>query len=93
MWRMLSVMNDPFKFDTNEKGDIVVKPVAAFFGKAVQVGVVLAVRYLDTPESQKNWDLTTVQFMLTQKQCLDLSDLLKRQAQRLDADIRSRPRS
>jgi hypothetical protein len=81
-----------FKFE-NEDGDVIMKPVAEFHGRSMPIGLVLAVRYLDTPEAQKNWDLTTVQFLLTHRQCLDLADLLRRQAAILEAHTRNHPKN
>jgi hypothetical protein len=65
-------------------GDVITKPLTAWFmTTAFQIGVLLAVQYVETPQELESTDRHQIQFVLTPRQCLELADRLTKVANRV----------
>lgn len=75
-------------YETDENGNVITKPVTGYdIGPVYKICVFLAVQYVDKPEELEAGPSKQIQFVLTPSQCLDLAAALKRNADRLMADM------
>jgi hypothetical protein len=73
--------------ETDEKGNVMLKPVTGWTtGPVAQIAVLLAIEYVETPEELETGGRKSIQFVLTPPQCLELAEVLARQAKRLLGD-------
>jgi len=69
--------------ETDSEGNVILKPVTGWRTAPVAgTAVFLAVEYVSTPAELAARDTTTIQFVLTPQQCLELAETLTRQARR-----------
>ena len=79
---------DKPKLKTDQRGNLTdVKPVCGFYAQTFSNGaLVLAIHYFENPEAVRKDERSILQGNLSRRQALDLSDLLKRQAEFLKED-------
>jgi len=71
------------KFETDENGIVVTKPVMGWIiAPAAGIAVVLGIRYAET-EEEIGTGGRQIQFVLMPQQCLELAEVLTKQAKHL----------
>jgi hypothetical protein len=65
--------------ETDGMGNVITKPVTGWSTVPVAgIAVLLAVRYVDTPEELERGDSKSIQLVLKPQQCLELAEALKK---------------
>jgi hypothetical protein len=68
------------KLETDNSGNVITKPVTAWALRPVaEMAVLLVMRYINSPEEFETGG-DQVQFVMTPQQCLELAEVLTRQA-------------
>jgi len=66
------------------EGNVITKPVSGWITAPVaDSSVLLALQYFDNPEQCEKWEPVQIQFLLTPPQCLELAEVLTRQAKKI----------
>jgi len=73
----------PLRMETDEAGNVVIKPVRGWEAWDMSVSLLLIIEYGDKLAEIETADKHQIQLGLTPRQCLDLSSLLKRSANNL----------
>jgi hypothetical protein len=75
------IEKDGVQLETDENGDILTRPVTGWsIFPVAEIAVLLAVRYVETPEQLETGANKQLQLVLTPQQCLELAETLKRRA-------------
>jgi len=68
-------------FETDSDGNIITNPVTGWVSTTfAEMGVILAVQYAPTPEALESGESSSIQFVLTPAQCLELAARLTKLA-------------
>lgn len=71
-------------FESDQKGNIVTKPVLGFSSAVIaNMAVLLIVSYADTPEALETDEAKAIQFAMSPEQCFDLAEIFIKQAKRI----------
>jgi len=74
----------PSDFETDDAGNLVLKPVTGWTSAEVAgIGVLLAIQFADTPAQLEKDECSRLQLYLTPQQCLELSERLTKLARHL----------
>ena len=77
------------QIEMDGKGNMVLRPVTDLItGTVANIAVVLGIQYRETPEEAET-ARRSIQFVLTSQQCLDLAEMLTKQAQCLQNPLPS----
>lgn len=72
------------EFETDEHGDVILKPVTGWTVTHVAgVSVLAAIRYLETPEELETGESKVVQLVMTPAMSLELAEVLTSAANKL----------
>jgi hypothetical protein len=70
--------------ETDGKGHVITKPVTGYtLAPVAGIAVLLAIRYVESPEELESGTSKQIQFVLTPPQCLEIAGAMTRQAERL----------
>jgi hypothetical protein len=72
------------EFEKDKNGDIITKPVVGFTTAPVAgMAVLLAIRYVETPEELESGGSKQIQLILTPQQAQEIANSLARQGERI----------
>jgi hypothetical protein len=74
-------MEDTTGLEKDRHGNLVVRPVTGWtIGTAFEMGVLVAIQYVENPEQLKTGNGRSIQLVLTPNQAVELAEVLKRKA-------------
>jgi hypothetical protein len=72
------------EFETDSDGNIITTPIGGWvMANFAEVGIILGLRYVPTPEALDTGERRSTQFVMTPQQCLELGDALTRLAKKV----------
>jgi hypothetical protein len=78
---MIPLMPKKSEFETDSDGNIITNPVTGWVSSTfAEMGIILALHYAPTPQALESGKNSSIQFVLTPQQCLELAERLTKLA-------------